>query len=96
MENNEDKSIKSVLSKILSQYKLNEGFLSSQAKEAWQEVLGNRIKPYVQEVFVKNKVLFIRISSPILRKELEYRKSETLQEINQITKNSFIQEINYL
>ncbi|MFA9290414.1 MAG: DciA family protein, partial [Solirubrobacteraceae bacterium] len=67
-----------------------------QSIDAWQQVLGVKIKNYIDELFVKNKILFVRINSPIMKKELEYRKTQTLQEIHQKVQNSFIVEINYI
>jgi hypothetical protein len=94
MEN--ENSIKFVLSKLLSQYKLNEGYLATQAINFWQENFGKQLKNYVEEVYVKNKILFVRIKSPILRKELDYKKTQIKEEINKNLKTNFILEIRYL
>ena len=96
MEKDNNQSLKSVLSQLFQEYKLNEGFLSAQAKDTWVEILGNRFNKYVADVFVKERILFVKITSPILRKEFELGKSLTLNEIHQTMKNSFIQEIRYL
>ncbi len=96
MRNDDNNSMGFILSKFLSHHKLDEGYLANQSIDAWQQVLGVKIKNYIDELFVKNKILFVRINSPIMKKELEYRKTQTLQEIHQKVQNSFIVEINYI
>lgn len=96
MQKENNQSLKSVLSQLFQDYRLNEGYLSAQAKDIWAELLGNRFNKYVEDVFVKERKLVVKITSPILRNELELGKSLTLNEIHQTMKNSFIIEIKYL
>ena len=61
---------------------MEERVLQSMAIDAWYDQMGDFIKPYTDEVFVKNRILFIKMNAPALKNELSFGKSKILKHVN--------------
>lgn len=49
---------------------------------AWPEVMGEGIRRYTGEVFIKNQTLFVQIRSSVLRQELNMTKANLIAKLN--------------
>ena len=81
--NNEEASIKDVLKSFVSQHKLEAGIDKVDVKEAWIKLMGNGAANYTEEVELKNKTLYVKLSSSVLREELSYGKEKIIKMINE-------------
>ena len=59
---------------------------------AWPEVLGPLAKP-TDELYIKNKVLFVRLSSSVIRNELSMMRSTLVRRLNEKTGEEVITDI---
>ena len=59
----------------------------------WDKVLGPSLAKYTEEVFIKNKKLYIRLNSSTLRQELSYKKSEIVKDLNAAVGKDVINDI---
>ena len=51
------------------------------------------VAPLLEEVFIKNKKLHIRLNSSTLRQELSYKKSEIVKDLNAAVGKDVINDI---
>ena len=49
---------------------------------AWNEVMGPVIAGYTRELFIKNQVLFVHLSSAALRQELMMERKRLVERLN--------------
>lgn len=80
---NEEASIKDVLKNFVSQNKLEFGIDKVDVKEAWTNLMGNGVANYTEAVELKNKTLYVRLTSSVLREELSYGKEKIIKMINE-------------
>ena len=59
----------------------------------WDKILGPSLGKYIEEVFVQNKKLYIRLSSSTLRQEFSYKKSEIVENLNSAVGKEVINDI---
>ncbi len=59
----------------------------------WDKILGPSLAKYTEEVFVRNKKLYIRLNSSTLRQELSYKKSEIVEDLNATVGREVIKDI---
>ena len=90
MNNNE---IKNLLDIFLKKNNLEKGLLDLEVKRAWHELMENGVSNYTTDVSLKNKTLYIKLSSPALKEELSYGKEKLIKLINEIFKKKIIQKI---
>ncbi|TDS52080.1 DUF721 domain-containing protein [Myroides indicus] len=78
----EENSIEDVLKLIIRENRLEEGIDNIDARNAWINLLGPGIANYTLDVVLKREVLYVALSSPILREELSYGKQKIIRMIN--------------
>ena len=98
-QNNKPKSIQRHLSsakgffRFLKKNNLEKGLLDLEVKRAWHELMENGVSNYTTDVSLKNKTLYIKLSSPALKEELSYGKEKLMKLINERFKKKIVQKI---
>lgn len=64
--------------------------------DAWFAQTGAFMEKYTDEVYVKNRKLYVRLNSPAFKNELQYGKSKLMAHINGELKEDFVQELIFL
>ena len=85
--------IKDIINIFLKKNKLEKGLLDIEVKKAWYELMDNGIGNYTTDIRLKNKTLFIKLSSPALKQELSYGKEKIMNLINERFKENIVQKI---
>ena len=63
------------------------------AVNSWGQVVGAFIASHTIDVCLRNKVLFVRVDSDVLRNELSYSKSELINKINDLVGKKVVEEM---
>ena len=50
--------------------------------QAWSEVMGEGIQHYTDDIFIRNRVLFVKLKSAALRAELMYNRQTLVHRLN--------------
>ena len=85
--------IKNLLNIFLKKNKLERGLLDLEEKKVWHELMENGVSNYTSDVSLKNKTLYIKLSSPALREELSYGKQKLIKLINERFKKTIVHKI---
>ena len=81
--NNEFMSIKEVMTDVLQENKLQKGIDLVLIKEAWSEVMGSGVVSYTNDLQFKNGILYVKLTSSVLREELSYGKDKIIKMMNE-------------
>ena len=63
------------------------------AVNSWGQVVGSFIASHTIDVCLRNKVLFVRVDSDVLRNELSYSKSELIKSLNDLVGKEVLTEM---
>lgn len=63
---------------------------------AWEEVTGKLIARHTLQMYVKNRVLFVKVDAAALREELTYQKSKLVKKLNKAAGIDAIDDIRFL
>jgi hypothetical protein len=63
---------------------------------SWEKVLNPAVLRYTGQLFVKNKCLFVKINSSIVKSELMMRREQLVQDLNREAGEAVITHINFL
>ena len=85
--------IKNLLNIFLKKNNLEKGLLDLEVKKVWHELMENGVSNYTSDVSLKNKTLYIKLSSPALREELGYGKQKLIKLINERFKKTIVHKI---
>jgi len=63
--------------------------------QAWPQVMGDGIAHYTEEVFIKNQTLFVKISSAVLRNDLNLSRATLVKRLNEHVGAQVITDIHF-
>ncbi|WP_197464110.1 DUF721 domain-containing protein [Rufibacter sp. DG15C] len=89
-------SLKDSIEAMLRAYKLNGKLSEVQLVASWEKIMGRAISMKTQEVFVRNRKLFVRLTSAPLKHELNMAKAKVLTLINAEVGESVIDDVVFL
>ncbi len=79
---NNMKSIGDLLGDFSQQKKLKKPLLEARVINLWQPLMGDIINRYTEKIFVKNRVLFVKVNQAALKNELLYLQEQIIVKIN--------------
>ncbi len=86
-------SIGDIIKQTLKNRNLESKVFEEKILKLWPEILGAEIASYTDQLFLKNKTLYVKITSSALRNELYMCRSRLVNTINQHLGASVIETI---
>ncbi len=80
---NNQSSIGDILGQIIQTNKLESGLNQVSVVDAWKNLMGNGVNNYTQNVTLRNGILYVELTSAVLREELSYGKDKIIKIINE-------------
>ncbi|MBD1387273.1 DUF721 domain-containing protein [Mucilaginibacter rigui] len=91
-----DKSLKDAIEQMLNVYKIKRRFDETAIVSAWPDLVGKSVANRTKELFIKDKRLFLRIESSVIKNELVMMRNQIIQKINDDAKTELVVEIVFL
>jgi predicted nucleic acid-binding Zn ribbon protein len=88
-----DKSIKEAMDQLLQVYKLQQKFDETALIAAWPEMMGTAIANRTKELYIRQKKLFVRVESSVIKNELMMMRSQIIEKMNEQAGREVIVEI---
>jgi len=85
--------LKNLINTFLKKNKLEKGLLNIEVKKAWFDLMNNGVANYTSDVSLRNKTLYIKLSSPALKEELGYGKEKLIKLINEKLEQDVVEKI---
>ena len=79
----ENNTLSEVLKGFINANKLQKGLDKVSIQDAWHNVMGNAISKNTTAINLERDVLYIQLSSSVLREELSYGKTKIISMINE-------------
>ena len=91
--NSNSQPLKDVIERLLKTYKIDGRLAELDAIAAWEKVMGPAIAKRTQNIYVRNSVLHVELTSASLRKELSFSKARILELLNEAAKQDVLKGI---
>ncbi|MEZ5082483.1 MAG: DUF721 domain-containing protein [Bacteroidales bacterium] len=91
-----EQTLKEVIRNLLDAYKLNDKLLETKLINNWEKIAGGYISKYTETLYVKKRILYIKLNSPAIKHELSFAKSKLIKSLNDSVSNDAIDEIVFL
>ena len=75
--------IDKIVNMFLRQNGLETPLLQKRLVDAWDSMAGKTIARYTEDKFIRNQVLYVKISSPAMRSDLSMIRTELVTKLNQ-------------
>jgi predicted nucleic acid-binding Zn ribbon protein len=90
------KTLGEAIDALLDSYKIRAKFDETSIAAFWEKIIGKDIAAHTLAVYVKDKVLFLKIDSAPLRNELVLAKSKLILSINREYSYEIINDIVFI
>lgn len=91
--NREESTLGDVIKDFIEVNRLQKGLDKISVKEAWHNVMGNAISKYTTAIKLEREVLYVQLSSSVLREELSYGKEKIIKLVNEELEKDLIKKI---
>ena len=82
MKRTNTQQIGDVLREFLKQEKLDNKIYELQLIDSWEKVLGQTVKRYSSDLYIRDKKLFVKINSAILKNDLIMSREKLIKSLN--------------
>lgn len=96
MRKTNDKPIKEAIEQMLRVYKLKRKFDETSLVASWPEMMGPAVANRTRQLYIREKKLFIRVESSVLKNELVMIRSQILEKMNERAGSQVLEEIVFL
>lgn len=83
MKKNQAELIGEMIRKVMREQGLESPLNEYKLIQAWRDVLGNAIASYTTNLYIKNQILHVYLTSPALRQELMMGREQLVKNLNQ-------------
>jgi len=89
-------SIKSAIEDMLKSYRIKDKFDENKLIANWEQIMGTPIARRTEKVYIKNKVLYAKITSSALRHELTIARQKVLDVIYEHVEKDLIKDVRFI
>ena len=87
--------VKELILKNLRVQGLETPLLQKRLIDSWAEVAGQIVANYTEGLFIKNQTLFVHLTNPALRSDLQMMRSELIRKLNAKVGSQVIADIRF-
>ena len=96
MRKTNDKTLKEAIEQMLQVYKIKRRFDETGIIAAWPDLVGKSVANRTKELFIRDKKLFLRIESSVIKNELTMMRTQIIDKINNEANGILVEEIIFL
>lgn len=85
--------LKEVIEEYLAAFKLDTKLSEIKLVSSWDRLMGRTISKHTQEIYIKNKTLYLRLNSSVLKNELSFGKQKIIDLLNKEAGAEVISEV---
>lgn len=83
MERRQEKKIGSLLDEFVRANNLQKGLAEYRIQKSWNELLGKSVALSTKSMYIKDRVLFVKLHSSVIRNELALIKDDLIRRLNE-------------
>ena len=90
---NEHLSLSDALKEFVSENHLQSGLDKIDVAHAWEQLMGKGVNNYTTSVQLNGSVLYVKLSSSVLREELSYGKEKIVNMLNEAIGKELVKKL---
>ena len=96
MRSSNQQSLKEVIEQLIDTYKLRGKINEVRLQHSWEQLMGTAVAKRTENIYLRNKTLFIRITSAPLRTELLFSVEKIKKLLNDELGGEYIDSVRVL
>ena len=91
--NNDNQPIENILKEFVKTNNLQSGLDKVDVRDAWIKLMGNGVNNYTTAIELKHDVLYVKLSSSVLREELSYGNEKIVRMLNESVGKDIVKKL---
>lgn len=96
MRKTNDKTLKDAIEQMMQVYKIKRKFDETGITAAWPGLVGKSVANRTKELFIRDRKLFLRLESSVIKNELMLVRSQIVEKINEQSGSDLVEDIIFL
>lgn len=88
-------SVKDAIEAMLDSYRLRGKFDQARLINSWETLMGKPIARRTEKLFIKDRILFVKLNSAPLRQELTIAKPKVLEIIHRTVDKGLVEDVKF-
>ena len=93
MSRSNDQSLGDAIREFLHSYHLEDKLNETKVIQSWGKVVGPMVEKHTHGLYIRNRILFVKVESAALRQELTYSRSKIIAALNKEVKSEVIEDL---
>ena len=93
MRKNQTQKIADIISALIKKNGIEDRLAEVRIKHAWEKLLGKTVTRYTKSIFLKNNILYITLTSSIVKNEIMLMRDDLIRKINEYEGNEIVKKI---
>ncbi len=93
MRRSNTQSLSEVLKEYIEQNRIEQKLKEVDVVQGWENLLGKTIANYTRNIYIRNKILYVELSSSVVKNELFMMREEIVRRINENAGREVISKI---
>ena len=93
MPRSNDQSLGDAIREFLHSYHLEDKLNETKVIQSWGKIVGPMIEKHTHGLYIRNRILFVKVDSAALRQELSFSRSKIVSALNDEVKADVIEDI---
>ena len=95
MRKKNTQSLRDVLKDYILENKLDNKLAEIDLINSWERILGKTVARYTKNIYIRNRILFVETSSPVVRNELMMIRDQIKTRLNEEVGKELIDKIHF-
>jgi len=93
MPRSNEQSLGDAIREFLHSYHLEDKLNETKVIQSWGKIAGPMVEKHTQGLYIRNRILFVKVDSAALRQELSFSRSKLVGALNDEVKANVIEDI---
>jgi predicted nucleic acid-binding Zn ribbon protein len=93
MRRSNTQPLSEVLREYIREMRMDKKLKEVDALQSWEELLGKSVARYTRNIYISNKVLYVSLSSSVVKNELFMMREEIVKKLNENAGTEIIEKI---
>ncbi|NTW23188.1 MAG: DUF721 domain-containing protein [Lentimicrobium sp.] len=91
-----NQTIKEVIEELIAAYHIGDKLNQTKVIGLWDSVVGKMIARETTHLYIKNRILYVKLNSPAMREELGYARTKLIKSLNKAAGTEVIDDIAFV
>ncbi len=91
-----NQTIREVIEELIAAYRICDKLNQTKVIGLWDSVVGKMIARETTHLYIKNRILYVKLNSPALREELGYARTKLIKSLNKAAGSEVIDDIAFV